>query len=69
MMQKLAVPGYRVAPMYNDEPNGTIIGRIDELNVMVAWDTSDRKFLYGVDLLRDATNVSKEQIKYLRKGI
>jgi hypothetical protein len=68
MMQKLAVPGYRVRPMYNDEPSGTIIGRVDELHVMVAWDTSSHKFRYGIDLLRDAQNVKREQIKFLRKA-
>lgn len=68
MMQKLAIPGYRVAPMYNDQPNGTIIGRVDDLNVMVAWDTLGKSFRYGFDLVRDAKAVTKEQIKYLRKG-
>lgn len=78
MMRKLAAPGYRVAPMYCDLPNGTIIGIVDDLNVMVAWDTLDPSFRYGIDLLRDAKwhshpskqppNVQKEQIKCLRKG-
>jgi len=69
VINKLAVPGYRVAPMYNDEPNGTIIGRCDDgLNVFVAWDSPTQKFQFGIDDVTKATSV-REQIKYLRKGI
>jgi hypothetical protein len=69
MINKHAIPGYRVAPMYSDLPNGTIIGRCDDgLNVMVSWDDleyADRRVL----LDGYAKNVQKEQIKYLRKGV
>jgi hypothetical protein len=69
MINKHAIPGYRVAPMYSDLPNGTIIGRCaDGLNVMVSWDDleyADRRVL----LDGYAKNVQKEQIKYLRKGV
>lgn len=57
MMKKLVKVGYRVAPMYNDVPFGTITEIVDELNVMVKWD--DRS--YG-------ELKTKEQIKYLRKA-
>lgn len=60
MMRKLAKPGYRVAPMYRDEPNGTIIGIVNEIFVMVAWDGRNQKFKFGIDLLRDAKNVARE---------
>jgi hypothetical protein len=72
MINKHAIPGYRVAPMYSDLPNGTIIGRCaDGLNVMVSWDDLEyaNKFQYGIDHVKDAKNVQKEQIKYLRKGV
>jgi len=67
-MNKLAKPGYRVQHMYVDDISGTIVGRVDELNVIVAWDTPTQKFQYGVTLLRDAEYVDVEQVKFLRKG-
>ncbi len=62
MMKKLAKVGYRVAPMYNDEPNGTIVEvpetrfTWERVYVMVKWDN-------------DSNVAVQEQIKYLRKGI
>lgn len=57
-MRKLAKVGYRVAPMYNDEPNGTIIEVINEAYVMVKW---DRAFSW-----KEFDHVTREQVKYLR---
>jgi hypothetical protein len=54
MMKKLAKVGYRVAPMYNDVPNGTIIEVNSEILVTVKWDNIDQP--------------TTEQIKYLRKA-
>jgi hypothetical protein len=59
MMKKLAKVGYRVAPMYSDEPNGTIVEVINDEIVMVRWD-------YGVDPKPYET---REMVKFLRKGV
>jgi len=59
MMKKLAKVGYRVAPMYNDEPNGTIVEVINEAIVMVEWDFQKPHL----------PTVTREQVKYLRKGV
>jgi hypothetical protein len=67
MMKKLAKVGYRVAPMYNDEPNGTITEVVNDLFVMVKWDGEDPDRKFGITL--DTDWITKEQIKYLRKGV
>jgi hypothetical protein len=59
MMAKLAKVGYRVAPMYQDGPNGSIVEVLDDLYVMVKWDVTD---------LHKVHQTQKEQIKFLRKG-
>jgi hypothetical protein len=71
MMQKLATVGYRVAPKYNDAPNGTIVEVLNELYVMVLWDAVTPDSFGWVPPAAVAQDHSprKEQIKYLRKGL
>ena len=66
MMKKLATPGCRVAPMYCDGSNGTIIEVLDDLNVMVLWDVD--KVPNGQPAWLSVAQPFCEQIKYLRKG-
>lgn len=56
MNRKTVKVGYRVAPLYRDEPNGTITKLVNagDVYVMVLWDKT--------------TEAIREPVKFLRKG-
>jgi hypothetical protein len=64
MMSKLAQVGCRVAPLYEDSPNGTVVEVLNNFYVRVKWDASGPSAASP-----DTGHTQIEQVQFLRKGL